>query len=192
MNKFCISVVMASLVLSACVPKTNRVEVASDDSFSTETSSKDLLSVSEKMVASILSLRQISSASKPPKIAFSDVQNETNEIINKNLFIERMRTLLIKNASGRLIFLDREIGADIESERENKREGELSMAKQAQKLGADFFLTGKLSSIDKVSGSKRSTYTRYAFRLTDAETTAIIWEDDYEVKKVGQAPVYDR
>lgn len=184
---------LTMVLLAGCVAKSNRVDVASDEPFSdTETSSKDLVVVSEQMVRSLLQLPQISKSSTTPRIAFSDVKNETNEIINKNLFIEKMRTLLIKNAAGKMVFLDREISSDIEKERTGKRSGNLSTSSSKTKSGADFFLTGKLSSIDKQAGGKRSTYTRYSFRLTDAESTDILWEDEYEVKKVGEAGLYDR
>ena len=29
-------------------------------------------------------------------------------------------------------------------------------------------------------------YHRYSFRLTDAETDVVVWEDDYEFKKTGR------
>jgi hypothetical protein len=187
------SALALGLYLAGCVASTNRVDVASDEPFSdTETSSKDLTTVAQQMAASLIQLPQIQNASTAPRIAFADVKNETNEIINKNMFIDKMRTLLLKNASGKMIFLDREISEAITSERQAKRSGTLTTSASKGRMGADFFLTGKLSSIDKQAGGKRSTYTRYAFRLTDAESTAILWEDEYEVKKVGSAGTYDR
>lgn len=192
MSKNILSLVFAAF-LFGCVAKSNRVDVASDEPFSdTETSSKDLVVVSEQMVRSLLQLPQVNNAKTPPRIAFSDVKNETNEIINKNLFIEKMRTQLLKNAAGKMVFLDREISADIEKERAGKRSGDVTSSGSKAKSGADYFLTGKLSSIDKQAGGQRSTYTRYSFRLTDAESTDILWEDEYEVKKVGKAGLYDR
>lgn len=188
-----LSIAALATMMSCSVGKTTRVGVDTDEPFSdVETSSKDLSVVAEKMAKSILQLPQVFNAKTPVRIAFSDVKNETNEIINKNLFIEKMRTLLLKNGQGRMIFLDREISADIQKEREQKRAGEISNQGSKIKSGADFFLTGKLSSIDKVAGSQRSNYTRYTFRLTDAESTDILWEDDYEVKKVGESGLYDR
>lgn len=185
-------VVLLGLTLAGCVAETSRVDVATDEAGDTETSSKDLVAVAQNMARSLVQLPQISSARTPPRIAFADVKNETNEIINKNLFIEKMRTLLLKNAGGRMVFLDREISEQITREREDKRRGELGSSGSKIRSGADFFLTGKLSSIDKQMKGKRSTYTRYAFRLTDAESTDILWEDEYEVKKVGEAGLYDR
>ncbi len=186
-------VAVLSVAVFGCTANTNRVSTASDEPFSdTETSSKDLNAVAQKMARSLIGLHQIQAAKTPPRIAFSDVKNETNEIINKNLFIEKMRTLLLRNSQGKMIFLDREISKDVSNERSAKRSGSLSSGKMKARAGADYFLTGKLSSIDKQSGGQRSTYTRYAFRLTDAESTAIVWEDDYEVKKIGEAGLYDR
>ncbi len=186
---------VSSLVLlfAGCVASTNRVDVTADEPFSdTQTGSKDLLAVAQNMSRSMIQLPQIANAKTPPRIAFADVKNETNEIINKNLFIEKMRTLLLKNASGKMVFLDRELSEQIAKEREAKRKGEITSSGSKMKSGADYFLTGKLSSIDKVAGGTRSTYTRYAFRLTDAESTDILWEDEYEVKKIGEAGLYDR
>lgn len=188
-----ISIACMATLFSCSAGKTNRVAIDTDEPFSdVETSSKDLDTVAQKMTASLLQLPQVANAKNPVRIAFADVKNETNEIINKNLFIEKMRTLLLKNAQGRMIFLDREISADIMKEREDKRAGQVSSTSSKMRSGADFFLTGKLASIDKVSGKQRSNYTRYSFRLTDAESTDILWEDDYEVKKVGESGLYDR
>jgi uncharacterized protein (TIGR02722 family) len=187
------SIVSIAVLVSCSAGKTTRVGVDTDEPFSdVETSSKDLGVVAEKMAKSMLQLNQIATAKSPVRIAFSDVKNETNEIINKNLFIEKMRTLLLRNGQGRMVFLDREISEDIAKERADKRSGEVTSSASKTKSGADFFLTGKLSSIDKVSGNTRSNYTRYTFRLTDAESTDILWEDDYEVKKVGESGLYDR
>jgi len=188
-----LSFVCIATLVACSAGKTNRVAIDTDEPFSdVETSSKDLGDIAQKMSASLLQLAQIGQASAPVRIAFSDVKNETNEILNKNLFIEKMRTLLLKNARGKMIFLDREISADIMKEREEKRAGQVSSTSSKMRSGADYFLTGKLSSIDKVSGDKRSNYTRYSFRLTDAESTDILWEDEYEVKKVGESGLYDR
>jgi hypothetical protein len=188
-----LSIASVATLMACSAGKTNRVAIDTDEPFSdVETSSKDLEAIALKMSASLLQLSQISQAKTPVRIAFSDVKNETNEIINKNLFIEKMRTLLLKNAQGRMIFLDREISADIAKEREQKRTGQVSGVSSKMKSGADYFLTGKLSSIDKVAGSQRSNYTRYSFRLTDAESTDILWEDDYEAKKVGSSGLYDK
>jgi PBP1b-binding outer membrane lipoprotein LpoB len=146
------SIACMATLISCSAGKTNRVAIDTDEPFSdVETSSKDLEAVAQKMSASLLQLSQIGQATTPVRIAFSDVKNETNEIINKNLFIEKMRTLLLKNARGKMIFLDREISEDIAKEREQKRAGEVSSTSSKIKSGADYFLTGKLSEQSMLS-----------------------------------------
>lgn len=190
------SVLLLSLALTGCLAKTNRVAVDSDEPFSdTTTGSKDLEAVAQKMTRSLVLLPQIASAKTPPRIAFLEVTNNTNEILNKELFLRKMRTMLMQGAAGKMIFIDRDKFEAIKRERDAKRKGEFSSAVEKSNVklsGADYFLTGTLDSIDKAAGGKRSTYTRYSFRLTDAESGDIHWEDEYEVKKIGQAALYDR
>ena len=188
-----VAVLVVTLLLTSCLSKTQRVAIDTDEPFdSTETSSKDLEAVVQKMTRSLILLPQIQNAKTPPRLAFLEVTNNTNEILNKELFLNKMRTLLIKNSNGKMIFLDRAKIEAIKREREAKRSGEFTSNSSGSLSGADYFLTGTLDSIDKAGGGKRSTYTRYAFRLTNAETGDIYWEDDYEVKKVGSAGLYDR
>ncbi len=40
-----------------------------------------------------------------------------------------------------------------------------------------------LDSIDKTAGMEKVTYWRLSFRLTHSGTTAVVWQDDYEIKK---------
>lgn len=181
------------LLLSGCLASTNRVAVDTEDPFNdTETGSKDLEAVAQKMSRSLILLPQIAEAKTPPRIAFLEVSNNTNELLNKELFLRKMRTLLMQNAGGKMIFLDRDKYQAIARERDAKNSGEYSGKAVGKLSGADYFLTGTLDSIDKAMGGKRSTYTRYSFRLTDAGSGDIHWEDEYEVKKIGRAGLYDR
>ena len=187
------TLVSLGFLLTACLSSTNRVAVDSEDPFNdTLTGSKDLEAVAQKMARSLVLLPQIANATTPPRIAFLEVTNNTNEILNKEMFLRKMRTLLMQNATGKMIFLDREKYDAIAQERSAKESGSYSGKSTGKLSGADFFLTGTLDSIDKALGGKRSTYTRYSFRLTDANAGDIHWEDEYEVKKIGRAGLYDR
>ena len=73
-----------------------------------------------------------------------------------------------------------------------KREGVVGAAGKKDLLGVDYFLTGQIDSIDTAGKGRRSTYVRYSFRLTDAESSAIIWQDRYQVKKAALSPLWDR
>jgi len=180
--------------LAACAaPQSRRLDVDSPSTLSdTTTDSQDLRSIAQRMARGIVTIPQVAQSESPPRIAFMDVNNRTNQIIDKEIFLNSIRTLLIQHSGGKVIFLDRARINQIIAERELKRRGVVGASERKTLSGVDFFLTGELNALDKVEGPARVTYTRYSFRLTDAESADIIWEDAYEVKKIGRRGVFDQ
>lgn len=158
------------------------------------TSVQDYRTVADQMARSLIQLPFIHTAESPPTIAFVEVQNRTNRIIDTLGFQEKIRTLLLKNSRGKMYFLDRAAIEEILKERERKKKGfATASAKSAHKIyGADFFLTGSVHSVNRVQGTERTEYTRYSFRLTDADTSLIIWEDEYETRYFKSKAFMDR
>jgi PBP1b-binding outer membrane lipoprotein LpoB len=146
-------------------------------------SSQDFRSICERMARSLITRPEIQNASTPPKVALYRVQNNSNDYIEGDAFTRKMRTLLSKHCEGKIVFIDRELTEAIEKEQRDKRRGKVTSAGDADRLGADFFLTGELDAIDRSAGGGMTTYYRFSFRLTNAGTSAIVWEDEYETKK---------
>jgi len=151
--------------------------------------SQDFRSVAQRMARSLVVLPQIQNSSTPPKIALVSVANNSDDYINGDMFLNKMRTELISHCEGKIIFLDRNIIKDIERENVNKATGRRTFGEQKTPYGADFFLTGTIESIRNVAGRGQTMYLRYSFRLTDAASSAIVWEDDYEIKRGKQSSV---
>jgi len=190
----CVTIICVLVTAGCSGGRTNRVDLDTEDLGDTGTGSKELRAVCQKMVRSLIQLHQIQTAKKPPRIALVRVENRSNEMIDTKLFTRKMRTQLIKYARGRVIFVDRSrmASAAIQRERQAKRTAVVSSRGSKMLSGADYFLTGEIGSIDKARAGKRSTYTRYAFRLTDAESSDILWEDEYEMKKVARTGMWDQ
>ncbi|MBM4018133.1 MAG: hypothetical protein FJ288_07350 [Planctomycetes bacterium] len=52
----------------------------------------------------------------------------------------------------------------------------------------DYFLNGFIYAVDEAPdepGAAALRYFRFQFRLTDARSGLVVWENDYEVKKAG-------
>lgn len=150
--------------------------------------SQDLVAVTDKMARSILSIPQISRAQVQPSIVLEPVVNNTRFPINKDIFLTRLRTQLNSKAMGQVSFLDREMMKTLERERELKRSGQVTASADPNLVefgGADFFLTGKLDGMTTRTSAGTSDYVLYSFRLTDARTSRIVWEDVAEIKKQG-------
>lgn len=149
----------------------------------------DIRTVSRKMAESILNVPQIMNAQGSPIIALLPVKNSTRFIINKDIFTKKIRIQLNQNAQGKMTFLARDRIDDILKERQSKRDGLVGSSKSADLKGVDFYLTGELMGLSKANQGDRSDYISMSFQLIDAETSEIIWENEYEVKRVGESGV---
>lgn len=150
--------------------------------------SQDLVAVTDKMARSILGISQIANAVAPPIIVLDPVVNETRFPINKDIFLSRIRGELVKKSGGKVTFLARERMAALEKERNLKREGAVTSSSDPnvqEFKGADYFLTGELKGLSTRTAAGTSDYILYDFHLIDARTSAIVWEDNAEIKKQG-------
>lgn len=190
MKKIIILIVFP-LLFSACarVETSYRTTVLPDQDDllgGTGIESTDIRTIARKMSESMLEVPEIARAEGIPRIALLPVKNSTRFIINSDIFTDRIRIELNRNATGRVRFLARDRIEDILRERESKREGLFTTSKEADLLGVDFFLTGEITGISKAVAGHRSDYLLMFFQLIDSETSDIIWEDAYEVKRVGR------
>jgi len=150
--------------------------------------SQDLVAVTDKMARSVLAIPQIANAATPPIVVLDPVDNQTRFPINKDIFLTRIRSELNSKCRGKVTFLARDRMAALEKERNLKREGAVTTTSDAnvqEFLGANYFLTGSLQGLSTRTSKGTSDYILYAFQLIDARTSAIIWEDNAEIKKQG-------
>jgi hypothetical protein len=193
---------LASLVLSiaGCGMETKRVDPDQDDALGgTGVDSADLRATADKMSRSILAVDRIF-AHGTPYVVVQSPENRTRFQIDDSLFVQKMITLLMQNSNGKIQFVDRSNWEIVQKERQLKRSGAVSVptdangqpSLQAAPLGTDYFLTGVLQAISKSTGKAASDYIVATFKLVDAENTAIVWQDDYEWKKVGASGVIYR
>ncbi|MDP8212241.1 MAG: hypothetical protein P9X22_02980 [Candidatus Zapsychrus exili] len=164
----------------------------------------DILTVARKMAISILEIPEIMNAKEAPRVALAPVENIGNFNINENIFTKKIRIELNKNASKRISFIVRDflnksqITEYIMKERLIKREEKsndevgvtnITSSNDLDLFGVDFFLTGELNGLVKKNIRGQSNYVLMSFQLIDAETGVIVWEDAYEIKRVGIAGV---
>ncbi|MBF0217779.1 MAG: penicillin-binding protein activator LpoB [Candidatus Omnitrophica bacterium] len=196
MKKIMCAAIMFGVLASGCasemtIPsRTTRVMPDEEDRLGgTGIESTDVLAASRKMAESILNVPEIVKAQGLPRIAVLAVRNSSRFVIDQDIFTTKIRAELNKNARDKVRFLARERIDDILKEREAKRQGLVTASKEADLLGVDFYLTGEIKGIAKATMGSRSDYILMVFQLIDTETSDIVWEDSYEVKRVGIAGV---
>ena len=150
--------------------------------------SQDMVNVTDKMARSILGNPLIAQAPAAPYIVLQPVENQTRFPINKEIFLTKIRIALLSKAQGKVHFLDRDQMVVLEKEREMKRNGQVTSSSDPtlqEFKGADYFLTGSLQGMTTRTAAGTSDYILYSFRLRNARTTEIVWEDSAEIKKQG-------
>ena len=184
--------VMATLGVLAstlgCVGTVSRVDLGDEPIKDVEATDVDLRAITRKMAEDIIELPQIANPSEPVHIAFLTLENRTTDpdFYSYNI-LSRIRLDLIQYSERKAIFLDQRATDAILAERDRKRAGQATSKKREDLPGVDYYLAGVAYS-ERRADTKGGVlgYHRYSFRLTDAETGEIVWENDYELKKFGR------
>ncbi len=198
MTRFWASAILLAVTVAACSStKTRRTDIGDDDEImGTGIESADVEGMAH-LSKSILACAELTGAHRQgvPTVAIHPIRNDTRFDFDGELFVRRIRQELVNRSQGRIRFItrSREDEALIDRERAEKREGERTSTKQVTKTGVDYYLTGTAAAISKL-GKKHieSDAIWIDFRLVDAESGDIVWEDEYKTKKVGKAGVLYR
>jgi hypothetical protein len=122
-------------------------------------------------------------------LVMSTIKNESLQPINTALLTDRMEGKLVRDTSPRVRYVARHHMDAVLAERDAKRQGVYTEKERKALLGADFLLTGRISSLSKRYEGDRADYFQIGFTLLDAEDATIVWTNQYEFKKVGDAGV---
>jgi hypothetical protein len=122
-------------------------------------------------------------------VAPSTIKNESIQPFNTGMLTDRMIDQLVRGCGDRVKFLAREHIDEVVKERDAKRSGVYSPTEQKALLGANYLLTGRITSLSKHVEGDRADYFVLSFRLVDAESSQVAWSNQYEFKKVGDAGV---
>jgi PBP1b-binding outer membrane lipoprotein LpoB len=161
---------------------------ADDDVGGTGIDSADVIAATDKAAAELgPALLQMSQSDVV--VAPSTIKNESIQPFNTGMLTDRMVDDLVRRCGARVRFLAREHIDEVVKERDAKRQGVYSPTEQKALLGANYLLTGRITSLSKRADGDRADYFVLSFRLVDAESGVISWSNQYEFKKVGDAGV---
>lgn len=167
-------------------------KVSYGDSKSVETvtnefGSTDLQMIAEAMTRSLLQSAPIVRGNRP-RVTIADVQNKTSEYIDTRAITDTIRAQLLKSGQVRFV-------ADINQMQDQTdeliRQNQTGMYKKstAKKIGnmvgADFRITGNITSITKRTSDIKDVYYKFSLMLMNVETGEIEWADEKEIRKTS-------
>jgi len=145
----------------------------------------DLQIIADRLTEELLMSELVAQQTGTPAIIISLFTNGTDEHIDILSLTNKMRTRLHK--SGKFVFLNERLRKALAKEYEYQLSGYVSpeTAKmKGKQIGADWVISGHIAAIKQPVGRKEVVYYKTTLEVTDLETSAILWAEEIEVKKL--------
>ena len=172
----------------ACSTKVQRIDTTSARDLSGRWNDTDSRLVAEEMINDSLSRpwysRFLADNGREPVVIVGTVENRTMEHIDTGAFIENIQRALIN--SGKVQFVaSRADRGEVRTERLEQDEFASEETRKAfgQEVGADFMLSGVLTSIVDNSGRRSIIFYQTNLRLINIQTNQIVWNGEKQIRK---------
>jgi len=179
---------VAAALCFGCSTKVQRMDTTTAKDLSGRWNDTDSRMVAEEMINDSLSRpwydRFVAQNGREPVIIVGTVENQTMEHINTQTFIQNMQRALINSGRVKFVASQNERG-EVRTERLEQDEFASEETRKAfgQEVGADFMLSGVLSSIVDQEGRRSVIFYQTNLRLINIKTNQIVWNGEKQIKK---------
>lgn len=194
MNKMAVRILFSASLLAytgACTPgfEGEYADPAKAEIVDDRWNETDARKTAEHMIKGMLEKPWLTSfktshKGQKPLVIVDDVENRTDEHLDTKALTDFIQDELINSAKVR--FVNKAQRGKILEELKFQNSGQVNKAtakKTGAQLGADYMLTGSVSSsVHQMDGLKTVTY-QTTLTLTNIETSEIEWSTKYEIKK---------
>jgi len=184
MNGLTPALVVLVVCFGACGSKVQYGDPTAVETLTVDFGSTDLQMIAEKMVQSLLYSPVIQEGHRPV-FQVTSVKNMTNEHIDTKAITDKIRTTLLN--SGKVQFTAAEHRQEVLEELDYQRDSgyvdQETRKVVGRQVGADFLLSGDITSISKERGGTQDIYFKITLNLIDVETGLIAWADEKEIRK---------
>ncbi|MFN7951774.1 MAG: penicillin-binding protein activator LpoB [bacterium] len=177
---------VVGVALGGCTKQVSYGNPEQVETLTPEFGSTDLQMIASKMVQSLLASPVITSKPKPPLLYVATVKNKTDEHIDTQSITDKISTTLIQ--SGKVQFtamadIPKELVDQLEYQNKSGLVDPTTAKPVGKHVGADYMLTGEITSIVKKSGSTKDYYYKITLKLANIQTAVIEWQDEKEIRK---------
>lgn len=144
----------------------------------------DLQMIAEKLSHSLLTSEFVGGQTGKPKVMMSLLVNDTDEHVDMRSLSDKVKTNLFK--SQKFTFVNAALRTAVKEEVEYQGSDWVDPAtatKKGRQVGANYLISGTLSSIKQPVGRQEIVYYKMTMELTDLATNTLAWTDDLEIKK---------
>ncbi len=191
MKKLLALAALALPLLGGCAGTTvKRVDTAAVIDLSGRWNDTDARLTAQEMVADCLSKPWLAQAEpdsasmEAPTVIVGTIRNNTSEHIDTGVITNALQAELINSGKVRFVAGKNERG-EIREERldQDTNASEATRKAQGQELGADYMLTGSISSVEDKEGGKAVVLYQVDMKLVNMKTNQIAWVGQKRIKK---------
>lgn len=181
---------LALPLIAGCASTTvKRMDVDSTKDLSGRWNDTDSRLVAQSMIQDCLSEPWLQNAEqakggKAPTVIVGHVRNKSDEHIDTDSFIEDLQQALINSQKVEFVASKNE-RAGVRDERldQDTNSSEDTRKANGQETGADFMLTGEISTISDQEGGESVVLYQVNLKLINMETNQIAWNGGKKIKK---------
>jgi uncharacterized protein (TIGR02722 family) len=147
----------------------------------------DLQLIAKKMVDSLANSQTFAQIKGRPIIVIGRMKNSTSEHIDMASLADKLQVQLAR--TGRFAFTDKGAREEIAKEYEYQGSGYVkqdSAKGPGEQVGADYLMTGEISSIIQEVGQDKLVYYKMTSKLHNLKSGIIEWSDEKELRKKFQ------
>jgi PBP1b-binding outer membrane lipoprotein LpoB len=176
------ALVIAGLLVG-CGTKVENVDPTTEGYITGRWNDSDARAVAEELIPQCLGEAWIyeyrgRQGEQRPRIVIGEIENNTNEHINKDVFMNQMQRVLINSGVVRFV-ADPEVRAalmdEVQFQKDMAKGGGVAPDVEQGVSGADFMLMGTISSIVDQEGGNAIVFYQVDLTLTDLRSWEKVW-----------------
>ena len=145
----------------------------------------DMKMVADTMTTSLIESRVIRELKTRPVVLVTMVKNRTEEHVDMKNLTDKIKVALVK--SGKFQWTEKETRAEMAEEMDYQGQSGYvdpeSAVKKGKQIGAQFFLTGEITSRVQEVGKEKYIYYKCTLNLVNLKTGLLDWTDEKEIRK---------
>ena len=179
---------LGAAALAACATQVKRMDINEVKDLSGRWNDTDSRLVAQEMIQDCLArpwLQNAASAKgKAPTVIVGTVRNQSHEHIATDTFIEDLQRELINSGKVEFVASKAERG-EVRDERldQDTNASEETRKAHGQETGADFMLSGTITSIEDQEGGETVVLYQTNLKLLNMQTHQIAWNGQKKIKK---------
>jgi len=179
-----VAVTLAAVLLAGCGgTKVENVDPTTEGYISGRWNDSDARAVADQLIPQCLEGAWLpefrgQQGELRPRILVADIENNTSEHINKDVFMNELQRVLINSAVVRFVAdeaIRDDLMREVEWQRDMAKDGGVSDDVDRGVSGADFVLLGTISSVVDQADKKAIVYYKVDLSLTDLRNWEKVW-----------------